>query len=157
MRFPSALALAALCCGGTAQADSGSLSVSAVVVSRSTCRITGQTGLTLAFGNIDPASATNSTAAASTTIRCAGTDKFATYSFTAGDGQHPLGAGDRRMRHGAVLTEFLSYALSVSPASATIPKGTTLLITFTGTITPAGFQNALGGFYSDTVPITLTP
>lgn len=157
MRAHPALALAALCCGTAAQADTGSLPVSAVVLSRSACRITGSTNLTLAFGTIEPASATNATASASTTIRCAGTDKFATYSFTAGDGQNPLGAGERRMRHGAVMTEFLSYALSVSPASATIAKGATLLITFTGTITPAEFQNAVGGSYSDTVAITLTP
>jgi spore coat protein U-like protein len=157
MRVRFALAFTALCCGCTAQADSGSLSVSAVVLSRSSCRITGQSSLTLPFGNVDPASATDATATVSTTIRCAGSDNFATYAFAAGDGQNPLGAGDRRMRHGTVVTEFLPYGLSIAPASATIPKGATQLITITGTITPAQFQNVLGGLYSDTVPITLTP
>jgi spore coat protein U-like protein len=157
MRVRCALALAALCCGPTAQAESGSLAVSAVVLSRNSCRITGPSNLTLPFGNLDPASATNATATVSTTIRCTGSDNFATYAFTADSGQNPQGAGNRRMRHGTVVTEFLPYALSIAPASATIPKGTTQLITITGTITPAQFQNVLGGLYSDTVEITLTP
>lgn len=157
MRSRYALALAALCCGSTVQAESGSLAVSAVVLSRSICKIDGPSSLALAFGTIDPASLTSVTATVSTTIRCAGTDKFATYSLAAGSGQNPLGAGDRRMRHGAVITEYLPYSLSVSPASATIPKGATQLITITGTITPAQFQNARAGFYSDTVAFTLTP
>lgn len=156
MRARCALTIAALCCGNTVQADSGNLSVSAVVLSRSSCRIDGPSNLTLGFGNIDPASATNATATVNTTIRCTGSDNLATYSFAAGDGQN-LQAGNRRMRHGAVATEFLPYSLSISPASATIPKGATQLITITGTITPAQFQNVRGGFYSDTVAITLTP
>lgn len=156
MRARCALALAALCCGSTAQADSGSLPVSAVVLSRSTCRIDGPSNLTLAFGAIDPASLANATGTVSTTIRCNGSDNLATFSFVAGNGQNLL-AGSRRMRHAVVLTEFLAYDLAISPASATIAKGTTQLITITGTITPAQFQNARAGVYSDTVAITLTP
>jgi len=153
----AAIALLALAAACVARAESGTLSVSAVVLSKSVCRITGATTMTLAFGAIDAASTANATASITNTIRCLGSDSMATYSIVAGNGQNPLGAGNRRMRHATIPTELLSYSLSITPSSASIPKGSTQVITITGTITPPQFQDVRVGGYSDTVEITLNP
>jgi spore coat protein U-like protein len=148
---------ASLACAGAGAAQTGTLPVSAVVLSKSNCSITGGGALSLDFGNIDPAATANATASLTTTIRCVGSAAQATYSFAADSGQHALGVGNRRMQHATVATEFLWYSLAISPASATIPKGATQVITITGTITPAQFQDVRAGSYSDRVAITLTP
>lgn len=61
------------------------------------------------------------------------------------------------MQHTAFPGEFLAYALSLSPTSATVPKGVAQTLTVTGTIQPFEFQNARAGGYLDTLVITLTP
>lgn len=145
------------CCTSSALAGSGSMAVSAVVLSKSSCRITGATILNLAFGNINPSSPSNATAAASTTIRCDGGAKLATFSFMAGDGQNASSAGSRRMKNLVNGTQFLAYSLAITPSVATIPKSTEQLITINGTITPGQFENAAMGDYSDTVAVTVFP
>ena len=139
-----------------AQAVTGSLGVSAVVVSRSVCKF--QTGpQTLGFGTIDPTSAANATASVTVNVRCMGSAAVATYLFRAGDGLYPAGAGLRQMRHATATTEFLPYSLSISPASASVPRLTAQDVTVTGTVAPADFRNALAGGFSDTVVLTLDP
>jgi len=150
------LAVLGLCVATASHADRGTLAVSATVLSRSLCIITGQRAMTLAFGAIDPSSTTSKTASVTTTIACIG-NQPATFSITTDSGQHELGTGNFRMQNGAVATEFLPYSLSISPASATVPQFTNRLITITGTIAPAQFQNVRFGSYADTVAITLNP
>lgn len=149
-------ALAALLAAAS-HADTGTLTVSAVVLSKSNCNITSGNALTLPFGQIDPSSAADATATVTASIRCNGGANLATFSFSLGDGNHSTGRDARRMQHDLLTTEFLPYSLTATPNSATIAKGATQLITISGTITPAQFQNARVGFYSDTVRITLTP
>jgi spore coat protein U-like protein len=151
------MAFVAACCTSTARADSGSMAVTAVVLSKSSCRITGATTLNLAFGNINPGSPADATASASTTIRCDGSAKLATFSFTADGGQNASGPGSRRMKHLLDATQFLPYSIEITPSAATIPRSTEQLITINGTITPAQFRNAVMGDYSDTVAITVSP
>ena len=151
------LAVLAAALASTGRADTGTLEVSAVVLSKSNCIVTSGNTLTLAFGQIDPTSTADAPATATASIRCNGSADFATFAITLGPGNHSSAADARRMQHGQVATEFLPYSLEATPAAATIAKGATQLITISGTITPAQFQNARVGFYSDTVRITLTP
>lgn len=157
MQVRLVLAALAVFVAAVGHADTGTLAVSAMVLSKSNCSITSANPLTLAFGDIDPASWANATATATATIRCNGKANPATFLLTLGDGNHATGPSARQMQEGSVPTEFLAYSLTATPAFATIAKGATQLITISGTITPAQFQNARVGTYSDTVRITLTP
>lgn len=149
-------ALLASILGAPAHADTGQMVVSAVVLTRSNCRfLTG--AATLPFGTIDPSSGT--TATASTTMRfwCVGFRGSTTFAVVADDGSNSPGAGLRRMRHTGTPTEYLPYNLSITPSSGTLPWLATQTITVSGTITPAQFQNAKQGGYSDTVLVSLYP
>jgi len=138
-------------------ADTGALSVSAVVLSKSNCRFSSNAAIALDFGSIDPSSGTNATATATSGFSCAGSADLASFSITASDGLHAIGAGARRMRHASALTEYMAYSLSLTPTGGTVPKNDVTTLTITGIITPGAFGSALAGAYSDTVAITLNP
>jgi len=140
-----------------AHADTGVLSVSAIVLSKSKCRFSSNAAVALNFGSIDPSSGTNATATATSDFSCAGSADPASFSITASNGLHAIGAGARRMQHGSVQTEHMAYSLSLSPAGGTVPKNGVRSLTITGTITPGAFGGAMAGAYSDTVAITLSP
>lgn len=154
-----ACALAALLLAGSppAQAaDNGSLSVSAVVLSRSVCRFLTGTR-TLDFGTIDPTSAVNATASVTVQFWCLGYRGPTTYAMTANNGLHAAGAGLRRLRHTTAATEYMAYSLALSPASGTLPWLAAQTVTVSGTIVPTEFQNARFGAYSDTVVLSVNP
>jgi spore coat protein U-like protein len=153
-RLATAALLVLLSATLPAQAATGSLGISATVVSRSWCRLTSSPSLN--FGTIDPTSAANAIATANVTFICLGFGGT-TYLLWAGDGNHPAGAGLRRMRHATVTTEYLPYSLSISPAFGNLPGITGQTVTVTGTVAPADFRNARAGSFSDTVVITLDP
>lgn len=140
-----------------AQADTGSLSVSAVVLSKSNCKFSSNAALALNFGTIDPSSGSSATASATVGFSCGGSAPMASFSIAAGDGLYPLGAGARQMRHASVLSEYLAYSLVLSPEMATVPKNAVQTLTVTATVTPGAFGNAIAGTYSDTVALTLNP
>lgn len=154
--FAAAVLLSAF--GTCDAAGTGQLVVSATVLSKGTCHFRS-TPATLAFGTINPASTGAATAATSLVVRCSGSggSSTVTYSLTAGNGLYPLGAGLRRMRHATNTTAYMAYALSFSPAGATIPKGQDFTIAVSGTVAPADFQDAAAGAYSDTVVLDLNP
>jgi len=133
-----------------------SVSVGATVLSKNNCKFTTSGTPALAFGNIDPASSANATASATLSIRCGGASPSVTYSLTHDSGQHETGVNLNRMKH-ATLNVYLPYTLTLSPAAATVAKNATQAITLGATVTPANFQNATVGAYSDTVVITLAP
>lgn len=147
-----------LCCFGTAsQADTGTLAVRATVLSRSLCFISGGRTMTMDFGAIDPASTATKTQTVTTSVFCIG-NRTSTFAISTDNGLHEFGAGNPRMQNTTAATAFLPYSLSISPASGTIATSLgTSPVTITGTITPAQFQNARFGSYSDTVAITLNP
>lgn len=159
-RLPGALlCLIALVSGfprATQAAGTASVPVNASVLSKSNCKFQGSTAVTLAFGNIDPSSATAATASAGLVIRCAGSAALATYALSIDDGLHGTGPGARRMKH-AALNVFLPYNVSVTPASGTVAKNVDVAIAVNGTVTPANFQDANVGAYGDTLVITLNP
>jgi len=156
------LALAAVALGlavsTTAAHAAGSLPVSigATVLSASNCKFQAGSGSALSFGSVDPSSGTNATASVTVVVRCGGSAPSATYAVTANDGLHSTGPAQRRMRHSATPTEFLTYSVT-SPVSGTIPKNVNTAVVVEGTITPAQFQNAIAGSFTDTVVLTLAP
>ena len=132
------------------------IAVGAVVLSASNCKFRSGAGSTLPFGAIDPSSLTNAIASVTLVIRCQGSAATASYAITADNGLYGTGPGQPRMRHAVTPTEFLPYTLN-TPLTGTAPKGVDTNVVITGTITPAQFQNALAGNFSDTVVLTLLP
>ena len=78
--------------------DTGTLAVTATVLSKSVCKFDSKTAA-LAFGALDPAVAADVNAAASVGFVCHGSAPVAAFLFTDDDGQNPSGPGTRRMRH----------------------------------------------------------
>lgn len=160
LAVPARRTLALLACAvvfPAQAADTGSLAVSAVVLSRSNCKFSGTSSATLAFNSISPAATTDAVATSSLVVRCNGSAANATFAIAAGDGLFAAGAGAPRMRHAVTATEFLPYAITLTPSSATIPKNTDQTITITGRITPAQVAGAIAGTFADLVAITLAP
>jgi hypothetical protein len=160
-RLPMARLFAAIVILGSglpaqAATSAATLSVTATVVSKNVCKFTTPTA-TLAFGVIDPGLATNATASVTTTFKCTGSAATATYLITTNDGLWSTGINARRMRHTTIATEFMPYALTVSPSTGTVARNVDQTLTITGTVLPADYQNRFSGAYSDTVVLTLTP
>jgi hypothetical protein len=125
------------------------------VLSKNNCRFQSANGAVLSFGAIDPSSASNATASTTLVIRCTGSSATASYSITTNDGLHASGPGQPRLQNTTAATNFMAY--TIAPVNGTTPKNTNTNVNITGTITVANFQNALGGAYSDTVTLTLSP
>jgi len=135
--------------------DTGTLAVTATVLSKSNCKLDAKTA-TLNFGSLDPAVAADVNATASVGFVCRGSAPVATFLFTDDDGQNPSGPGARRMRN-ASAPEFLPYSLLLSPASGTIPKNTTGTLTISGTVRWSDFQGSISGAYTDSVVVSILP
>lgn len=153
---PLLAAFALLVSAQALAAGSHTIDVSAVVLSKNTCRFTTAGPTALAFPAIDPAQAGNSVASASTTFRCNGSSAVAVYSVTSDDGLNETGLGQPRMLHTTAAGNFLPYSLNL-PANGSTPRNVVTTLTVTGTITPAQFANALPGSYTDTVVMTIQP
>ena len=111
--------------------------------------------MTLAFGSIDPSSAANVVASITpATVAQIGDCKSVTMSITADNGQNF--SGGRRMAK-AGGTDFIPYSLTLPPNQAAPGNNRYVGLVITGTITPAAFQNAGAGDYSDSVIITVSP
>lgn len=136
--------------------DSATVSVGATVLSKNNCKFKAPGAATLAFGNINPASNANATATATLTLRCGGASPMVTYALNHDSGLHKTGVNANRLKH-TTLNEFLAYTLTLTAASGSIPKNAEKVITLTGTMTPANFQNATPGAYADTIVLTLSP
>ena len=130
--------------------------VNAIVLSKSNCKFNTPTATNLAFGSIDPSSGANATAAATLVIICRGSAPIASYALSHDSGLYKTGVNLNRMKH-ATLNTYLPYALTMTPASGSVAKNVDQIITLSGMITPADFQNADIGGYADTVVITLSP
>ena len=151
-------ALLAILCGLLVPAHAAStavVAVRAVVLSKSNCKLTTGATATIDFLTIDPSSSLTLTKSAPMSLTCQGSATTATFSITADLGQHQS-AGTRRMINAGDGT-FMTYDLSVAPASLTIPKGTISPFSVNATLAPADFRLATAGAYSDTVTITLSP
>jgi spore coat protein U-like protein len=154
-----AAALAVFAClaavGTAAFGDTGTLAVTATVLSKSQCKFDTKTS-TLNFGALDPAVAADVNATTSVGYVCRGSAPVAAFLFTDDNGQNPSGPGARRMRH-AAAPEFLPYGLAVSPASGTIPKNAPGTLTISGTVRWTDFRGSTAGAYTDSVVVSILP
>ncbi len=148
--------LACLAAAGTvAFGDTGTLAVTATVLSKSQCKFDTKTS-TLNFGALDPAVATDVNATTSVDYVCRGSAPVAAFLFTDDNGQNPSGPGARRMRH-ATAAEFLPYVFAFSPASGTIPKNAPGTLTISGTVRWTDFRGSTAGAYTDSVVVSILP
>lgn len=136
-------------------ANTGSLALSATVLSKNACRF-NSTATALNFGNIDPTSVALVTVTLSLVYRCNGSDAVATWAVSSDDGLHELGAGQPRMQHATSPASYLPYSLSF-PADGSAPRNVNQTITVTGTVFPASFSTAIAGSYSDTLVLSILP
>jgi hypothetical protein len=141
---------------GAAAAASSTVTVSAIVLSNSNCRF-NSTSAALNFGAINPSSTADAIANATITFRCSGSAPLATFTVIHDSGLYETGPNANRMRHTTATTEFLPYALTLSPTTATVPKNTNQTLTITGRITELQYRDAYAGSYSDSVVLTLLP
>jgi len=152
-----ASALLVALAGASASASDGHVvNVGATVLSKNVCRFTDGGPTALSFGDIDPSSATAKTVAVTTGFRCTGSDKNATYLITSDDGLNESGSAAPRMRHASDPGAYLPYSLAY-PETGTVARNVVHTMTFSATVQPADFQNALAGAYTDTVTLTILP
>jgi spore coat protein U-like protein len=154
--LPAAAAIAAALLALSAQAaNTGTLSLSATVLSKNVCKF-NSTATALNFGAIDPTSTAPVTVTLSLSYRCNGSDVVATWSVASDDGLHETGPGQPRMQHTTNAAFYLPYSLSF-PASGSAPRNVNQTMTVTGTIAPASFAAAIAGAYSDTLVLSILP
>ena len=139
----------------TAFGDTGTLAVTATVLSKSQCKFDTKAS-TLNFGALDPAVAADVNATTSVGYVCRGSAPVAAFLFTDDNGQNSSGPGARRMRH-AVAPEFLPYGLAFSPVSGTILKNAPGTLTISGTVRWADFRGSMAGAYTDSVVVSILP
>lgn len=152
-------ALAHLCAlvpGLARAADGATVSVSATVLSKSQCRFNSAIPA-LSFGSIDPFGGADATATTTATFKCSGSAPDATFVITHDSGLYETAANANRMQNQTAPTEFLSYSLTLSPATATVSKNVTQTLTIEGRVAAAIYQDAQVGDYTDTVTLTITP
>ncbi|HZY19762.1 MAG TPA: spore coat protein U domain-containing protein [Ramlibacter sp.] len=120
-----------------------------------TCLFRTNGTMTMGFGTINPSATTNVVASITTgNVAQIGDCRGVTMAVTADDGSNF--SGSRRMAN-AARTDFIPYALTL-PANRTGPGNNNYVdLVITGTVTPAGFQNARAGAYTDRVVITVSP
>jgi spore coat protein U-like protein len=135
--------------------DTGTLAITATVLSKSVCKFDSKTA-SLAFGALDPAVASDVNATTSVDYVCRGSAPVAAFLFTDDNGQNPSGPGARRMRH-AAAPEFLPYGLALSPVSGTIAKNAPGTLTISGTVRWADFRGSMAGTYTDSVVVSILP
>jgi hypothetical protein len=136
-------------------ANTGTLTLSATVMSKNICKFNA-TSTALNFGTIDPTSTAPVTVTLSLSYRCNGSDAVATWAVASDDGLHELGPGQPRMQHATNAAFYLPYSLTF-PASGTAPRNVNQDMTVTGTIVPANFAAAATGSYSDTLILSILP
>jgi spore coat protein U-like protein len=136
-------------------ANSGTLTMSATVLSKNVCKF-NSTATALNFGTIDPTTTAPVTVTLSLSYRCNGSDPVATWSVGSDNGLHETGPGQPRMQHTTSPAFYLPYSLSF-PASGTAPRNVNQTMTVTGTVAPAAFAAAIAGSYSDTLVLSILP
>jgi spore coat protein U-like protein len=148
-----------LLAGAGAAAGDLSLSVSAVLVSQHTCTFRQNPAVSLDFGALDPLAAVDVTRQDQVQFRCQGGGQAgdATISVTTDAGQNGGGPTGQRMRHEENPDAFIPYALSLSPASGTVPRNTWRTLTIDATVAGAHYQAAPAGTYGDRVVVTINP
>ena len=142
--------------GLTNAADTGRITVTATVLSKSQCRFNSKTS-NLNFGGLDPVNPVDKTVDTTITFTCGGSAPNATFFINDDDGLHKTGPDANRMRHATNTTEYLPYTLTLNPASGNVPKNTDQTLTISGTVRGSNYQDAIAGNFSDSVVISINP
>ena len=159
MRWWIGIAVAGMVGFGTVQAGgTNTLSVSGAVISKHNCKFTTANS-SLDFGVLNPADTANAVATAYIGFRCNGNPNTTlAYSITHNGGQNfSAGIPGSKMKHQTLATEFLPYALTLTPASGTGSSNTNYTLTVTGLVQASHYQNARPGNYQDTVLLSIVP
>lgn len=147
-----ALAAAGFAAPLSALADTATLSVTATVVG--TCKVTTSTG-TLAFGSLDPSSATDGSGSSSDIqFWCT---KGAAYTITDDNGLHEVGSQHRMQSDTLATAEYIPYNISYTASGTGSGPSTPITLSVSGTVLNADYINASADTYSDTVTFTITP
>jgi spore coat protein U-like protein len=133
------------------------IDVRATILSSSNCKFRPPKSATVDFGILDPIGGGDVTVLSSLTIRCQGNDPLATFFITDDDGQYDTGPNANRMQHTVDPTQYIPYTLTLSPDTATIPKGVDQIIDITADLLGVDYQGAIAGIYTDTVTVTVNP
>lgn len=136
--------------------SSATVTVSATVLSKSNCKFSSASAA-LAFGSLDPGNPVDVTVSTTIGFRCMGSAPVATFLISDDDGMNEPVPDGNRMAHLTLPATYLAYEMTVSPATATVPKNAPQVLTVTGTVRGVDYQGALAGTYSDTVVITIDP
>jgi len=154
--FRRIVVLPVLFLAGTLYAADQTITVSAVVLSKSICKFSTATSA-LAFGTLDPGNPVDVTVSTTIGFRCMGSAPVATFLITDDDGLQETAPDRNRMRHGSLPAAYLPYGMTLSPTTATVPKNAPQILTVTGTVLGADYRNAAWGNYTDTVVISINP
>ena len=144
-----ALLVAATGCSMAFAAGSTTLAVTASVAA--TCKFSA-TSTPLTFAAIDPSSLSNVTASANVLYKCT--------KGTASTGVGFATGSTARTMVGPLPADLLPYVLALAGGTQTgtgFGAGRDRTLAVTGTITPAQFQNATVGAYSENVTLNITP
>jgi len=141
---------------GTLYAADQAITVSVVVLSKSICKFSSGSA-SLSFGTLDPGNPVDVTLSTTIGFRCMGSAPVATFLITDDDGMNELLRDGNRMAHLSVPGTYLPYEMTLSPATATVPKSAPQVLTVTGTVRGVDYQGAPAGAYSDSVVISIEP
>jgi hypothetical protein len=160
-RLAARFSVVAACLVGAGPTDaattSGTLGVTATVLSKNVCKLSNANVLTLDFSTIDPTSRVDVTRQLTWSFSCGGSSPQVAWVLGTDTGQNPDG-NQRRMSTGTLLNKrFLAYSLSITPSQGTADKSTTVNVTISGTVAASDFNVAVPGPYTDAVIITLSP
>jgi hypothetical protein len=140
-------------------AGSAPIGVSATILSNNNCKVRNPQPSDLDFGLLDPAAPgpPNVTRNTILKIRCQGKDPTVTFFASHDGGTNPLGPLNQ-MEHTGMPGVFLPYSLTLTPASATIPKGLEFDILVEGTVLGVDYFTAPVGPYLDpNVTLSINP
>lgn len=136
--------------------STGSISISATVLSSSNCQFRPPRSAALNFGNLDPTNPVPVPTSTTLDFRCAGSSPLATFFISADNGFHFSG-GNRRMQNASDPAAYIPYELALSPQTATVPKNADQTLTINGLIDGAGYRYASVGSYIDQVIVSINP
>ena len=140
----------------TGHSATGTISVSALVLSMNTCSISTN-NINLDVGALDPENPADINVGSSIDFSCNGNAGPTNITVTDDDGMYETGIDSNRMRHMKVLTEFIPYSLTITPPAGAIPLGVGQSLGVTLFISGADYRNAFAGSYEDTVVVTIVP
>lgn len=140
----------------TGAAHAATLSVSAVILSKSICRFQAK-AVALDFGTLDAGNPVPVNTSVTIGFVCQGSVDPASYAISDDDGLFETGPDANRMQHAIDPTQFIPYGLTLSTTSGTAPKLVGQTLTLSATVDGADYQYVAAGTYTDSVTLSINP